>query len=298
MMSYIKKLYILSLFLVVLLSACDSSVSIYNFKIRKDDYFISEDGSVIIDYKTNEDGKLIELSIDRLLTIEDMIYYNPLIDPNYELEGFTGDIFTSPGFQCTNYNNMQIPINLEIGNIRFKYNRTDCEYQEVDRNNVIKSGFYARKYLLDETIGVSKEVTISIVVYDENSVEKFVDIIDIPHTVKMLGVNSIKINSDRDGFTSRTSNYFYDIGVYEQLILKHQDNETALMEVLGFSMNINLLDFDQLAEIIPLIEDFETDYELEIGAIDELEDLIGVINEDEVNLGDEEDESTGEENNE
>ena len=293
-MSYMKRLFSLSLFLVILLSACDSSASIYNYKIRKDDYFISEDGSIIVDYKTNENGKLVELSIDRLLTIEDMIYYNPLIDFSYELEGFTGDIFTSPGFQCTNYNNMEVPINIEIGSTRFKYNRTDCEYQEVDRSNVIKSGSYARKYPLDETIGVSKEVTISIVVYDENSIEKFVDIIDIPHTVKMLGVYSIKINSDRDGFTSRTSNYFHDIAVYEQLVLKHQENEMALMEVMGFSMDINLLDFDQMAEVIPLIEDFESDYELEIAAINELEDLIGVINEDDV-VPDDEDDPSGDE---
>lgn len=284
-----RKLFGLTLFLVLLLSACDNSASIYNFKIRKDDYFISEDGNIIVDYKTNEKGKLVELTLDRLLTIEDMIYFNPLIDYDYELEGFSGDIFTDPGFLCTNYNEIQVPINIEIGSTRFKYDRIDCEYQEVDRNNIVKSGSYSRKYPLDETIGVSTETIITIVVYDETSIEKFIDIIDLPHTVKMLGVYSIQINSDRDGFNSRTTNYFHEIAIYEQLILKHQENNTAINEVMGFSMDINLLDFDQMAEVIPLIEDFESDYEQEILAIYELEDLIGVITDDEVIPDDEED---------
>ncbi len=284
-----KKLFGISLLLIILLSSCDSSASIYNFKIRKDDYLVSDDGNIIIDYKTNGNGELIGLSIDRLLTVEDMIYFNPLIDYDYVLEGFEGDIFTSPGFLCTNYNEMMIPINIEIGSTRFKYDRIDCEYQEVDRNNIIKSGSYSRKYRLDETIGVSKETTVSIVVFDVLSIEKFVDIIDLPHTVKMLGVYSIAINDDLDGFDSRTTNYFQDMAVYEQLILKHQENEMAINEVLGFSMDINLLDFDQLAEVIPLIEDFESDYSLEIAAIEELIDLIGVISDEEVVPDDEED---------
>lgn len=292
-----RKLLSLCLFLVILLlSACDSSASIYNFKIRKDDYFISDDGLVIVDYKTDENGELVELSIDRLLTVQDMMYYNPLIDFDYQLEGFTGDIFTSAGFLCTDYNDLEVPINIEVGSTRFKYNRNECEYQEVDRNNVYKSGSYSRKYNLEGTIGVSKEVIINIVVYDPTSIEKFVDVMILPHTVKMLGVYSIQINSDLDGFNSRTSNYFHDIAVYEQLVLKHQENEMALNEVLGFSMDINLLDFDQMAEVIPLIYDFSEDYELEIAAINELEDLIGVISEDEVTPGDGEEEPDDEEN--
>lgn len=285
-----RKLLGLSLFLVLLLSACGSSDSIYNFKIRKDDYFISEDGNIIVDYKTNADGKLVELTIDRLLTVEDMLFFNPLIDYDYELEGFTGDIFTDPGFLCTNYNEIMVPINIEVGSTRFKYDRNACEYQEVDRSNIPKSGSYSRRYPIDEPIGVSSETVISIVAYDENSIEKFVDIIDLPHTVKMLGVYSIQINSDRDGFNTRTTNYFHDIGIYEQLVLKHQENETAMNEVMGFSMDINLLDFDEMAEIIPLVEDFETDYAAEIAAIDELEALIGVISDDDVVPEDDEDE--------
>ena len=282
-----KKLFSLSLLLIVLLSACDGGSSIYNFKVRKDDYFISDDESVLIDYKTDANGELIKLSIDRLLTIEDMLVYNPLIDYDYELDGFEGDIFTAPGFLCTNYNDMMVPINLEVGSTRFQYNRNDCQYQEVDRNNEYKSGSYSRRYGLDETIDVSKEVIVSIVVYDEDSIEKFIDIMELPHTVKQLGVYSIQLNYDLDGFDSRTTNYYHDLGIYEQLFLKYQENETAINEVLGFSMDINLLDFDQLAEIVPLVDNFEEDYSNEIMAMDELVDLIGVISDDDVSPDDE-----------
>ena len=272
-----KKLFSLSLFMIVLLSACGGDATIYNFKIRKDDYLVSEDGNIIVDYKTDEKGELVELNIDRLLRIEDMLYFNPLIDYEFELEGFSGDIFTQPGFLCTNYNEMVVPINIEIGSTRFMYDRNECEYQEVDRNNEFKSGSYSRKYRLDETIDVSKETIISIVVFDETSLEKFIDIFELPHTAKMLGVYSIHINYDLDGFDSRTSNYFNDIAFYEQLILKHQENEMAINEVIGFSMDINLLDFDQMAEVIPLIDDFEEDYDMEIKAVNELIVIISIV---------------------
>ncbi len=272
-----KKLFSLSLFMIVLLSACGGDATIYNFKIRKDDYLVSEDGNIIVDYKTDEKGELVELNIDRLLRIEDMLYFNPLIDYEFELEGFSGDIFTQPGFLCTNYNEMVVPINIEIGSTRFMYDRNECEYQEVDRNNEFKSGSYSRKYRLDETIDVSKETIISIVVFDETSLEKFIDIFELPHTAKMLGVYSIHINYDLDGFDSRTTNYFNDIAFYEQLILKHQENEMAINEVIGFSMDINLLDFDQMAEVIPLIDDFEEDYDMEIKAVNELIVIISIV---------------------
>ena len=267
--------------MVVLLCSCASSSTVYNFKVRKDDYFISEDNNVLVDYKTDANGELIRLNIDRLLTIEEMLVYNPLVDYDYVLDGFTGDIFTSPGFSCTNYNQMMVPINLEVGSTRFKYNRNDCEYQEVDRNDDYRSGSYSRKYGLEETIGVSKEVIVTIVIYDESSLEKFVEIMDLPHTVKLLGVYSVLLNDDLDGFDSRTTNYYHDMAIYEQLMLKYQENETTINEVLGYSMDINLLDFDQLAEVVPLIEDFEEDYSMEITAINELEDLIGVISDGE-----------------
>jgi len=277
-----KKLFVLSLFLLVVLSGCKSGGPVYNFKVRKDDYYISEDGSVIIDYKTDENGKLVELNIDRLLKLEDMLFLNPLVDYDYILEGFTGEIFIEPGYQCTDYNDMLVPINIEIGSTRFIYNRNECEYQEVDRNNVIKGGLYSRKYHLMETIAVDKDTLVSIVVYDENAIENFVDILNLPHTVEMLGVNSIAINYDRDGFLSPVIHYAHDMTIFEQLILKHQEVDTAVTEILGLTMDINLLDFDQIEDLIPLIEDFKLNFDLEITAVEELEDLISVINDGEV----------------
>jgi hypothetical protein len=271
----------LSLVLLVFLSACKTDeASIYNFKIRKDDYFISESGAVLVEYKTNEKGKLVSIYIDRLLSIEDMIYFNPLIDFDYVLEGFTGDIFTEAGYSCTKYDNFDVPINIEIGSTRFKYVRNDCEYQEVDRNNLIKSGSYARRYNLEDTLGFSSDVIISIVVYDINSIEKFVEIIDLPNSVKTIGVYSIGFNSNLDGFTSELVNYYKEIAIYEQLILKLQENELAIAEVSGFSEDVNILDLGSFEIPTPLIENFNTVYDEEIIAIDELEELIGVITEE------------------
>jgi len=277
-----RKLLIITFFLVFVLSGCKESGTIYNFEVRKNDYYISEDKSVIIDYKTDENGKLVELNIDRLLTLEDMLFLNPLVDYDYILEGFTGDIFIEPGFHCTNYNDMLVPINIEIGSTRFIYNRNECEYQEVDRNNVIKGGLYSRKYHLMETIDVSKDTLISIVVYDVNSIENFVDILNLPHTVEMIGVNSIAINYQRDGFSSPVIHYAHDMTIFEQLILKHQEVETAITEILGLTMDINLLDYDQLDDVIPLIEDFSEIFILEVTAVKELEDLISVVSDGEV----------------
>lgn len=277
-----KILLVLSLVLVIFLSGCGDESSIYNFKIRKDDYFVSESGNILVEYKTNEDGKLVKLSIDRLLSVENMIYFNPLIDYDYEIEGFTGDIFTDAGYSCTQYDNFEIPINIEIGSTRFKYERSDCEYQEVDRNNIIKTGIYSRRYNLEDTLGFSQDTIISIVVFDENSIEKFVDIIDLPNSVKSIGVYSIGFNSDKDGFLSNLVNYFHEIAIYEQLFLKIQENELTIAEVTGFTEDINILDLGSYGDVTPLIDDFILDYEEEITALDELEDLIEAISSEEV----------------
>lgn len=276
-----KILFIVSLVLMVTLSACSDDASIYNFKQRKDSVFISENGTVLIDYKTNEEGKLVKLYIDRLLSIEDMIYLNPLVDFDYVLEGFTGDIFTIAGHSCTKYNNFEVPINIEVGSTRFKYNRIDCEYQEVDRNNIIKSGDFDRSYSLEDTIGYDQNTIVSIVVYDENSLDKFINIVDLPNSVRTIGVYSIGFNSDLDGFTSYLVNYYKEIVIYEQLFLKLQENELTISEVTGFTEDINLLDIGNLGEITPLIIDFTIIYEDEIKAIFELEGEIRIINEEE-----------------
>ena len=269
---------ILVVILVFGLSGCKKDESAYNFKSRKDDYFISSNERIIIEYKTDENGQMIELNIDRLLTIEEMIYYNTNIDYDFELEGFTEDIYENAGFLCTQYENFRVPSNIEIGNTKYKYNRTDCEYQEVDRDNVYKSGSYARKYNLEETIAVSKNIIISIVVYDVNSTEKFIEIQRLPHTAKLLGVYSIPINSDKDGFTSLgVFNYYNDMAIYEQLYLKHQLNETTVEEINGIPTDINLLDLNDIDSIQPLIENFYTMYLDENEAIIELESDIGLF---------------------
>lgn len=262
---------------VITLTGCGGEDEVaYNFKSRKDDYYISQDETVIIEYKTNELGKMIELNIDRLLSVEDMIYYNTNIDYDYVLDGFTGDIYENAGFLCTSYYNFQVPINIEVGNTKFKYNRVDCEYQEVDRDNVYKTGSYAQSYSLEDTIAVSKNILISIVVYDENSVEKFVEIQKLPHTAELLGVYSIPINSDSDGFTEGVYNYYRDMAVYEQIYLKHQLNETVMDEISGIPTDINLFDLDDIGEITPLISNFQVRYLQEITAMIELEAEVGV----------------------
>ena len=274
--------------LVILLSGCSSEGTVYNFKIRKDSYLINDDKTVILEYKTDENGELVEIAMDRLLSVEDMFYYNTEIDYDFEVDGFSGDIYTEAGFLCTNYEDLLVPINIEIGNTRFKYDYVECEYVEVDRDNEEKSGSFVRRYAIDDTIDVSIDTIVSIVVFDEDSIERFIETQTIPHTMKKLGIYSIGFNLDRDGFSDGVVNYYRDISIYEQLLLKHQENEAAVNEVLGISENINLLEFDEFEELIPLIDDFVMRYGDEITAFDEMMAEIGVITE----------EVTGEENEE
>lgn len=267
--------------LLLVLSGCGSDGIVNNFKKRKDSYYINDDKNVIVEYKTNEDGKLVELAMDRLLTIEDMIYYNTEIEYDYIISGFEGEIFTEAGFLCTEYDDLKVPINIEVGNKRFKYDYVDCEYIEVDRDNDEKVGSFVRTYAIDETIDVARDTIISIVVFDENSIERFVELQAIPHTMKKLGVYSIGFNLDRDEFSDEVVNYYRDIGIYEQLLLKHQLNEDAIDEVKGLDSNVNLLELDEVVEVVPLVDDFELRYIDEINAFEELVDEIGVITDEE-----------------
>lgn len=266
----------------LLLSGCTSTETVYNFKIRKDNYIISEDKQVLIDYKTNENGELVELFIDRLLTIEDFIHYNASLDYEVEVEGYSGDVYTEAGFLCTTYDELYVPINIEVGNVRFKYNYADCEYVEVDRDNDEKTGRLVRRYGLAETIDVSRDTIVSIVVFNEDSIERFIEVVEIPTTVRTLGVFSVDLNLDRDGFVEGVNRYYRDIVIYEQLLLKYQENESAVSEINGISANINLLEIGDLTDIVPLIEDFTSVYSEEMQAFDELYDEIGVITEEEV----------------
>jgi hypothetical protein len=209
-----------------------------------------------------------------------MIYYNSEIDYDYTVPGFTGDIFTEAGYLCTAYDDLMVPLNIEIGNTRFKYNYEDCEYVEVDRDNDEKSGSFVRTYEIDETIDVSRDTIISIVIFDEDSIERFIEVQNIPHTMKMLGVYSISFNLDRDDFRNDVINYYRDIAVYEQLMLKQQDNELAILEANGVSGNVNLLDLNALDEVTPLIVDFTVRYSDEIQAVEEMVEEISAITEE------------------
>ena len=254
-MKFVKT--ILVLVLIITLASCGESGPIYNFSPRKDTYLVSEDKQIMIYYKTDNDGKMIELSIDRLLSIEEMILMNPIIDFEYTIEGFVGDIYMQPKNTCTAISNDGlIPINIEVGNTRYKFDNDECMYKTVDNHNEFKSG-YAEEYLLTDTIPVASHVTISIIVYNP------------------LGVYNIIINRDRDGFTNELANYYRDVSIYEQLYLKHQENENALNEISGISNEINLLDINSLTDVNPLIDNFELIYDLELIAIAELQVEIG-----------------------
>ena len=259
-----------------LLSSCGSNQDIYNFAPRQDSTLISSDNLILIDYKTDTDGKLVELNIDRLLTIEQMMILTPIVDFDYELEGFTGDIFIEPSNTCTDISNdVLIPVNLEVGNTRYKYNDEDCMYQTVDNHNEFKPGF-SDEYLLTDTIPVASHVEISIIIYNPSELVSFIEIYNLPNTYKTIGIYNILINRDRDGFEYDLVNYYNDISIFEQLYLKHQESETTFAEVMGISTDINLMDLGSLTEFTPLIYDFEAIYGLEIEAISELENEVGV----------------------
>lgn len=266
----------LLLILMVFLASCASSGPSYNFNERKDSYLVSSDKKVMIYYKTDNDGKLVELNIDRLLTIEEMILMNPNIDYEYDLAGFEGEIFMEPNNTCTDISNeVLIPINIEVGNTRYKFDNDDCLYKTVDNHNEFKPG-YQEEYLLTDTIPVASHVTISIIVYNPSELINFVEIYELPNTYKKVGVNGILINRAKDGFDSDLINYYRDISLFEQLYLKHQESEGALNEINGISTDINLMDLNSLMEINPLVADFEDLYESEVDAINELQEEIGI----------------------
>lgn len=267
---------LLVIFTVFLLSSCGASQDIYNFAPRQDSTLVSSDNLIVINYKTDTEGKLEELNIDKLLTIEEMMILNPVIDFDYELEGFVGDIFIEPNNTCTDISNdVLIPINLEVGNTRYRFSEEDCEYQTVDNHNEFKPGF-SDEYLLTDTIPVASHVEISIIVYNPNELVSFIEIYDLPNTYKTIGIYNVLINRDNNGFEFDIANYYNDISVFEQLYLKHQEAELTLTEIMGISTDINLMDLDSLTEITPLIDNFEAMYSLEIEAIAEFEDEVGV----------------------
>jgi hypothetical protein len=236
----------------------------------------SADNRIMIQYKTDADGKLIELNVDRLLTVEQMVLLNPNIDFNLTIEGFTGDIFVKPNNSCTEFSNdVLMPINIEVGNTRYKYDEEDCTYKTVDNYNEFRPGF-SDDYYIRDTIPVSANTKISVIIYNPDELVDFIEIYELPNTYESIGIYNVMFNLDRNGFDDYLFNYYRDMGIYEQLYLKHQENDGAINEVLGLSTDINLMDLDNIDEVIALIDDFESIYEDEIAAIEEMQLLIGI----------------------
>ncbi|PAT02697.1 hypothetical protein CI105_01685 [Candidatus Izimaplasma bacterium ZiA1] len=266
----------LVLLVIVLLSGCKKAETANNFKTRKDDYFVSEDKSVLIHYKTNEFGELVQIDIDRLLEIEEIIYFDTTIDFDMVVEGFAGDLFMQPRSTCVDYNNILVPINIEVGSTRYKFDRTDCEYQEVNRYNEVKTGSYISKFRIEDTIDVSKTTKISIVYYDPDSFEKFIEVKSLINSRKSMGVFGIELNETREFLVDGENNYYYDMNQFEQFLLSFQELEGAVNAILGVQDSVNIFDFDQLLEASEVIEDFEELYAQEINAVQELFNEVGV----------------------
>jgi hypothetical protein len=271
-----KKLLIsMLLTLVILLSGCSKQEAIYNFEPRRVGTLFGPDGTVLIEYRTDLNGKLVELNIDRLLTVEEMLL-NPLIDYDISVEGVEGDIFTRPSGRCTAISNdLLIPINLEIGNTKYKYDDALCKYKTVDGSNQFRPGFDT-EYYLTSYIQEKIDTPIAIIAYRPDETVRFIEVMELPHTVKTLGVYSVLVDEDRLNIVKDVRNYYNDIGIYEQLYLKHQENESALDEINGISATVNLFDIGDLAQVNPLVEDFENRYSDEINAIELLQETIGV----------------------
>lgn len=269
-----KYLLIIIFVLTLTLSSCGDETAKYNFALRYDTTFFNADETVLIEYKTSSEGEMLEYNIDRLLTIEQMLYLNPIIDYNMTVEGFDGNLFYNPSTRCSDIITLKVPINIQVGNTKYKYVDSECEYVPVDSNNNAKG--FGTGYKLDGTIKKSKNVTISMIYYDDTKDIRFQEIMDLPHTAELLGVYYIEFNNDLDGFKQVPTNYYRDMAIYEQLYIKFQENKLATDEIRGLSNEVNLLDLLELADVMPLIDNFDIIYEDEIEAVIELEDIIGI----------------------
>jgi hypothetical protein len=249
---------------------------VYNFESRRTGTLFSDDGKALVEYRTDVDGKLVDLYIDHLVTVEEMILFNPNINFEYTIPGFDGEIFTKPSGRCTNISNtLKVPINLEIGNTRYKYDDSVCMYKTVDNNNNFRPGF-ATEYYLTSYVREKRATDISIIVYQPDELVKFVEISRLPHTFKSLGIYTTKINLNSDNVEVGHANYYNDMCIYEQLYLKHQNNKDTIDQINGLSTSFNLLDLDHLSEIVPMIYNFEIKYDSEISALEKLQEEIGI----------------------
>jgi hypothetical protein len=272
-----RKYSLITMFvLLILLSSCKSDETSYNYRPRQNDSYISIDGKVLIDYKTDKNGELERLTFDRLLTIEEMITKNPNIDFNIEVEGFSGEIFTGVPAACLLPSGVQVPINIEVGSVRYKFRSSECLYKEVGRDNEFKTTSFAKEYGIKDTILEPVDTKVSIVIFIDGSTQLFTEIYYLPHTLRTIGVYGIKLSIDSGRPLENYLDYTKNMKIYEQFLLSYQDNERALDEIYGVPSEINLLNLDQLDKITVLIEDFVEVYEEEVTAFKELVEEIGI----------------------
>jgi hypothetical protein len=262
---------------LILLSACGGEDSdAPRFEARRNGTLFSLDGSVLVEYEIDLDGVLIHLDIDRLLTLEEMFLYHPAIDYDPVIEGFDGPVFTTPSPQCTAISNeVRIPINLEIGNTRYRYDDTQCRYRTIDFNNEFRAG-RSTEYRLTDYIQERRSTNVRIIVYVPDALVSFVDLDVIPHTAERMGIYYLGIGVSDESLAQSWRNYYNDTSVYEQLYLTHQGHTETMAVINGVSEDLNLLDLANYEEPTPLIADFETRYALEIQAILELQQDIGI----------------------
>lgn len=259
------------------LTACgEDDAETARFEARRSGTFFSLDGSVLIEYETDLDGFLVHLDIDRLLTLEEMFLYHPAIDYDPVIEGFDGPVFTTPSAQCTAISNdLLIPINLEIGNARYRYDDSQCRYRSVDSNNQFRVG-RATEYRLTEHVRERRSTAVSIIVYVPDALVPFVELAKIPHTAERMGIHHLGIGVNNEALAESWRNYYNDTSVYEQIYLTRQGHTETMAILNGVTDELNLLDLANFEEPVPLIDDFETLYQTEIQAMLELQADIGI----------------------
>lgn len=259
-----------------ILAGCKKDQTEYNYRPRQNDTYISDDGNILIEYKTDENGELERIYIDRLLTIDQMITKNPFIDYEITIEGFDGEVFTSAPASCLLPSGVKVPINIEVGSVRYKFKTTECIYKEVGRDNEFKTTSFAREYGVKDTIQEPIDSKINIVVYIEGSTSLFTEVFELHHTIRTLGVYGIEFSVDNGLPLLSDIDFTKHMKTYEQFLLDKQDNELAVNEIYGYSSDINILNIDDFESLTSVIENFTDLYEDEYNAMLELQIDIGI----------------------
>jgi hypothetical protein len=261
-----KQYLIILLAITMMLGGCGIETDTVGFKERRENDYISESDRVLIHYKTNEIGQLVNISFDRLLTIEELLFIQSERLQSIE-QGLETDVLVDASSRCTDVFALEVPLNIKIGTTVLKYSTAQCGYVEVDRDNIEKSGSYIRRYDLDETIDVSTDTIISVVYFDETSVERFVVATNLYHTMKQLGIYASGYLYDEDMVKTEViflNTYAQDMGYLEHFILFYQDQVVAIDRINGLSSDVYAEATD------PLIENFNIVYLEEILAVNEL----------------------------